>query len=68
MYHKSGPYVLYLTVATISLFLFYGIMPETNGKPLPEELPPRRGKKADQEKNGVTKPEEVEMLNVNSQH
>ncbi|XP_064630702.1 solute carrier family 22 member 15-like [Lineus longissimus] len=63
-YHTSGPYVLYLVIAFVTLILFYGIMPETNGKPLPEDLPPHGGKKPDQ--NGATQSEEVEMLRVDS--
>jgi hypothetical protein len=36
--------VLYLTVGLIVGILFYIVMPETNNKPLPEDIPPRKHK------------------------
>ena len=43
--HKSIPYVIFGSLGIVSLISMYIVMPETKGKPLPEDLPPKRNRK-----------------------
>ncbi|XP_074648597.1 solute carrier family 22 member 15-like isoform X2 [Tubulanus polymorphus] len=41
-YHVAGPYALYGALALVSVIVLYVVLPETKGRPLPEDFPPRR--------------------------
>ncbi|XP_064646532.1 solute carrier family 22 member 15-like [Lineus longissimus] len=44
VFHPSIPYAIIGFLAILASVLMYVVMPETKGKPLPEDLPPRRKK------------------------
>ena len=64
--HKSLPYVIFGSVGIVSLISMYIVMPETKGKTLPEDLPPKRNRKQST-KPIQASPDEEKMDAVNSE-
>ncbi|XP_074649150.1 uncharacterized protein LOC141904460 [Tubulanus polymorphus] len=55
-YHLAGPYAIYGAIALLSSIVLYTTLPETKGRPLPEDFPAEKRRKSKHDEGNISPP------------